>query len=560
MSHDNTLSSSQKNNRILIVIVLVVVCAIVYFVFMKIEWITEEIDKGFSKAAKKNPFLAADLFLDTLNVSSHYTSKKQYLDKLYLPGDYSEMNRANTSLGSELTDTHLKSQENNNQGIASHDVVVMLDARASLNEERSNRLLHWVHSGGTLVYSIENRFLSGAKARDYLLDEFELHYQSKVKDSFVDSVIADSDSSQDDDCDSDTNSVQSNDESGSASTNDEVRNKGSDSSLNFDENCDGHFGEEPDQLSNKKDGKNDNEDFDVERVFSEAAKQSHDNVKSARQSFSEENISCNSYRVPDTHVYLEEGGAFANHNSEQEPYKLATRTTNYLELASESQIPHATAYFEERLLYAQYQLGSGNIIFGADWSIWDNYAIACADHAYYLANLAKGANKVWFIQNFDAPSLWRLMWSKAYLFAIAASLALFFYLWFLFVRFGPIREINTRQHRNFSEHLKASGYLAWRSKHSSLLVFDLYRDVLARMQRHAPGFIQLDTTEKVNELHRHTQIPIKDLDRLVVYVETHRSMDDVNSDKTRIQEVSNQLKPQEFIQFVSILKDIKARL
>jgi len=283
-------------------------------------------------------------------------------------------------------------------------------------------------------------------------------------------------------------------------------------------------------------------------------------VKSARQDFSEENISCNSYRVPDKYVYLEEGGAFGNHNSEGDSYKLATRTTNYLELVSESQVPHATAYFEERLLYAQYQFGSGSIIFGADWSIWNNYGIACADHAFYLAHLSEGAKKVWFIQNFDAPSLWRLMWSKAYLFAIVASVTLFFYLWYLFVRFGSIKERNTHQHRNFSEHLKASGYLAWRSKHGSLLVLDLYRDVLTRMQRHTPGFIHLDVKEKVNTLHRYTQISIKDLERLILYVETHYSMDDFNSDEGRVRDINKQLKPQEFIQFVSILKNIKARL
>ena len=99
----------------------------VYAYYFLFTWKEVEIHKGYSKAAIKNDFLAAQTYLDHLSIENAYTLTFPLLDRL-------------------VTE----------QALRERDTLVLINARNVIKGQRFDHLWQWVETGGTLITSINN--------------------------------------------------------------------------------------------------------------------------------------------------------------------------------------------------------------------------------------------------------------------------------------------------------------------------------------------------------------------------------------------------------------------
>lgn len=522
------------------VIGILVITCIIYFLFFHLDWEAKELNKGFSSSAQKNHFLAANMFLNKMGKVSQYTSQLYHLDNIHQQTsiDNTEINLKRDNKNSNSNDSGIS------KGFSERDVLILLDARGSLSYERYANILAWVEGGGTLVYDVDNRFLSGAKIKDAFLDKFDLIFEEydkrKTSDIFgktLDNIVENS--------------------------KEDKKNKEEDSGevyleeKFFDPEYINNEDDVYDPELNSENGLDSNSEFDD--LTKELSENALHNERSQKQNFSEENINCSRFGMPSEPAEL---GAFelsASKNNLNQ-YTLLPNASGTIVFSDDAKKPYQAAYLNDHLVYAEYRQGLGRIIFGVDWNIWNNHNIACADHAFYLSYLAKNSNKVWFFQNLDAPSLWYLLWSKAYIFGFFTCLALVFYLWYLFIRFGPIIECENYKQRQFLEHLKAVGYLAWRSKHSIYLIQSLYKETVTKIQRHSPNFLNYSIDEKCDFFMQQAAISKQSAQDIIRFTENHFVCDDSGIIGLKNESNIYKITPQNFIHIVSILKTIKAYL
>lgn len=117
------------------VVTLVLVGAALYFT----PWVSEEIEIGYSDEANRNPFLAAESFLNELDVRVKTQNGLTLLDNLP-PID---------------------------------DSLLIASSRRSLSERRVNDLTNWVHSGGRLILLASDLFDETREDKgDELLNNF----------------------------------------------------------------------------------------------------------------------------------------------------------------------------------------------------------------------------------------------------------------------------------------------------------------------------------------------------------------------------------------------------
>lgn len=126
------------------------------WIYKNITWEEVEIDRGYSKAALKNDFLAAELFLKKQGIPA--TSAKNFilLDKF---------SWRNTPLGDK-------------------DSIILINGHKTLTQVRYDNLMKWVENGGTLIASTHNPFIGDhTDARDLLLDDFEIEITPEEEDA-----------------------------------------------------------------------------------------------------------------------------------------------------------------------------------------------------------------------------------------------------------------------------------------------------------------------------------------------------------------------------------------
>ena len=127
---------------------LIIVMGAAWF-YQYIEWVEKEIDLGPTAEAKKEPFLAAKRYFESLNV------------EVELKGNFRQLDKVNDDAG--LGD------------IAYQDVVILVDAYGSLSPKRANHLLDWVERGGQLIVSASNPFIDNVLSiNDPLFEQFNI--------------------------------------------------------------------------------------------------------------------------------------------------------------------------------------------------------------------------------------------------------------------------------------------------------------------------------------------------------------------------------------------------
>ncbi len=138
-------NNNRRQNILLIGLLLVVVSGLGYWAYTKLEWEEKEIDLGFSKEARQNPYLAAEIFLRKHGIQATSVKNLSLLDK---------HRWRNIELGAK-------------------DTLVLINANKTLNEERYDALYEWIENGGTLITSTQNPFIgTHTNEEDLLLSDF----------------------------------------------------------------------------------------------------------------------------------------------------------------------------------------------------------------------------------------------------------------------------------------------------------------------------------------------------------------------------------------------------
>ena len=150
------------------------------------------------------------------------------------------------------------------------------------------------------------------------------------------------------------------------------------------------------------------------------------------------------------------------------------------------------------------EVGKGLVTLVANMSFIENDNIEKVDHAEILWNLIHGLHKpimqpkaVWLIHNDEMPSLWDILWGKAWAFIL--SLLLLFGAWLLVGthRFGPMIPKQEENRRSLNEHISSSGNFYWKYDKKAKLIESSRKALLFRLARIHPGWEQRSQEEQV---------------------------------------------------------------
>lgn len=146
-----------------IILIVSLSAGFIYWLGNYIEYYDHEVDTGFSGEAKANHFLAAEYFLKTMGQDAKkvdvYRQELEFLDQ--------------------------------------EDTLIMTSHRVSMGKNKSNELIDWVNSGGSLIVTALAYAEDDDRTHDYLLDSLGIgaSYQytddEDFKDYPVDVVIND---------------------------------------------------------------------------------------------------------------------------------------------------------------------------------------------------------------------------------------------------------------------------------------------------------------------------------------------------------------------------------
>lgn len=501
-------------------IFIIIVCGIVYL-YTQVEWKEVTIDRGYSDAAKKNPFLAAGMLLDKLNIGSYYSNKTNLLDSfLYELNPIFDENASSTRQRFSLP-----KKPSVERSIGKNDVMFLLDARGSLSDLRYKNILAWVEAGGTLVYETNNKFLSKAKVKDAFMDKFGVSY---VYDEYF-----------------------------------EESNLGG-----------GKLEERNNNETEHKESENKKSTINTEGQ-SQLAEKMLESFQSADKviDLSSERCEIDDNNIGFISIYSGVYGASDNNKKQKvesgslQGFKVGGFFQSYFNLPKNNDLLINVGEVNGKTVYAEYGLGLGRIVFGSHLALWNNKNIHCLDHALHLIHLASSANKVWFIQNQNAPSLWLLLWSKAYLALVFTVVCLLFYLWRSAVRFGPIKTDYNTQRRFFSEHISAASHLVWRKEKHYFLLRSILQDVLRKSEKRQGDFDGWSAIEKIQWLSTIAELDSNNVENLFHTVGFFRDTNaGLNADLNE-KNLSNtaafippKISSQIFIQTIVVLKKLKERL
>lgn len=438
-----------------ILIVILASCSLLFMGYLwlkpKVSWEETEKHKPYSKKALQNPYLALGRYITALGVDAAVHTDKRLLANLSPSGE----------------DLPAQNTEHDQDELGPHDTLLMVDARGSLTQERSEKLMRWVEDGGTLIYSINNPYLGESFVYDYFMVEYELDMFD-----FIDEP---------------------------------------ESALTF-------IDEQESETQEDEESSDDAESADAEEI-----EVLLDDI--------------NGFAQGDTCPYSEEGIYFyrTDAGSDSQALELAFMPWPYMQSNIAPDVESIVSD-GDKILFAEFARGQGRISFINNTSIWENQSVQCLDHALFFSQLADPRGNAWIIINYDAPSLWRLMWQKApyVIFLFCLSFAL--WLWHKMVRFGPVYHPKELARRSFSEHLHSSALLLWRYKKQKVLLEQLRDDVSHKLKLRHLHFGGLDENEKINFL-----VEITRFDRVAIYQAMFKPLDDTLR----------------FVEVISYLKEIK---
>lgn len=457
-----------------IVLILIGAC---YWWSTKLVWEEKEVDRGYSKEAYRNGFLAAEIFLRKHGVQATTVKNLSLLDN----------------------------QSWRNIKLGAHDTIVIVNGYKALSEERYDSLYDWVENGGTLITSTQNPFVgTHTSEEDVLLSDFNINLapQEKNKDHRdpLEKLADELDKA-----------VERAEKEDDVEASDEVS-------------------AEP-EVEVSEDAE---ESGGIDKAVSEdkITKAENPEKKKAKDGKPEEYYRCSLDQTPSNITFGGEDIAIAFDFSHSRPfiyYDYVAHTENNEGNSPDNDAPdsdeenHHHDEKQRHLLY--FDVGAGSITITSDNYIWANPRIDCHDHAYALWRLSNPKGRVWFLVNQDAPSLASILWRNASYGVLAALIALLLWLWAKSLRFGPVLVVEQTGRRSLAEHIYASAMLLWRKQEHPQLLELLRKEILDRMDEQHPNLTQATREQRVEFLQELTGINAADIEKALYSIALRQPQD-----------------------------------
>ncbi|HEY0894790.1 MAG TPA: DUF4350 domain-containing protein, partial [Cellvibrio sp.] len=451
-----------------------------YWWYTTLEWEETEIDLGYSKEARQNDFLAAEIFLRKQGVQATTVKNLSLLDK---------HSWRNLKLGAQ-------------------DTIVIINGYKTFTQERYDSIYEWVEAGGTLITSTQNPFIgTHTSEEDLLLNDFNIELEPEEADAdtrdllekLADGFDEESDESADENSDTEkTDDKQDTSLEKSPTDNTEEKTLAEKSS---------------DKKTSKKNGKA-KKDEKPENYY----RCSMNETPTAIEFADEEKPLNFDFSRRSQFIYYD----YIAHDDAKEDTKSGETPTDQDLAVGDAQETESVAeeetdaeedyhYDEKREHLLYFDIGEGSVTITSDNTIWANQRIDCHDHAYGLWRLVNPDGRVWFLINQDAPSLASILWRNASYGVIAGMIALVLWLWALSVRFGPVLVIEQSGRRSLAEHIYASAMLLWRKQQHPQLLNILRKEILERLDEQHPNLDQASGEQRLEFLHQLTGIAQADI-------------------------------------------------
>jgi len=482
-----------------------VVAGLGYWWYTTLEWEEKEIDLGYSKEARQNDFLAAEIFLRKQGIQATTVKNLSLLDK---------HSWRNLNLGAQ-------------------DTIVIINGYKTLTQERYDSLYEWVENGGTLITSTQNPFIgTHTSEEDVLLNDFNIELEPEKVDQdtrdFLEKLADgfDEEDESDSESDDEKSDAEKSDEDESDDEKDTSADKTSTDKATEEKAVAEKSGEKTDadsnnnESSNKKDKRDGKEKSKKEEKPENYYRCALDETPTPITFASEEkplnfDFSRRSQFIYYDYVAHDEDTDEDTDQSEtptDEDIDTSVDAEETESVTTEKETDEEDYHYDEKrehLLY--FDIGAGSVTITSDNTIWANQRIDCHDHAYGLWQLVNPDGRVWFLINQDAPSLATILWRNASYGVIAGIIALVLWLWALSVRFGPVLVVEQTGRRSLAEHIYASAMLLWRKQQHPQLLNLLRKEILERLDEQHPNLNQASGDERLEFLHQLTGIAQADI-------------------------------------------------
>ncbi|MBA56109.1 MAG: hypothetical protein CMK89_16785 [Pseudomonadales bacterium] len=154
----------------------------------------------------------------------------------------------------------------------------------------------------------------------------------------------------------------------------------------------------------------------------------------------------------------------------------------------------------------QYQVGGGKLTVMMDTTIWDNDRIGDYDHAYFLWQLVKADDIVWFVSSNDSEDLLDKLWRTAPYLMTGILVLLVIWGWRRWVRFGPMIPEPSNEHRQLLEHIEAATRFDWNHDQAKAMVESLRNEIKAEVSRQHSLDFKGDQQKWLDLVARYSQL------------------------------------------------------
>lgn len=154
----------------------------------------------------------------------------------------------------------------------------------------------------------------------------------------------------------------------------------------------------------------------------------------------------------------------------------------------------------------QIYVGDGLLTVLSDLDIWNSAKIGDFDHAFLLELMAEDSDKVWFLYGASAPGILKLLWQNFLEMCIAFLILLGACFIYSSRRFGAIRNEVDLNRRAFKEHVQAAGNYFWTQKMHDSMLNNVREDIWLNMRKRDANFDKYNQQEKINILKKFTQL------------------------------------------------------
>lgn len=189
--------------------------------------------------------------------------------------------------------------------------------------------------------------------------------------------------------------------------------------------------------------------------------------------------------------FLKEEGIILDHSISNKTSSGEIEFNNHVyqvEVESASKISLNDDAAKKDLNFASVKVGYGRLSVLTDARIFRSKNIDKAEHAELLAgllNAISAGGKVVFLRG-AGLSIWNLLGEHLWAILVGLLVALLFWLWKSFARFGPVESASTGSLlRGYDHHLEALGYYQWRLDKGASLLRPLRERIVENAQRAA---------------------------------------------------------------------------